>query len=172
MVFMRRLSALVTFIAVVSSCRIATAQTCASPVGWQPDPKFPPSLVIDTCTGDNSGASLICGGVHDRVGPMYVLRSTFVNANQTATQVTLSGGGPGFDPVMYMTSASGGCGANQETCFPSGDTGFPMSVVGIPDGDWLILVTAFDQNAPGSCGQVALGTNGSFPVTLEHFSID
>jgi len=32
-------------------------------------------------------------------------------------------------------------------------------------------VTAFGQNAPGTCGPVTLTSNGSFPVTLTEFTI-
>jgi hypothetical protein len=148
----------------------ASAQTCAAPEAWRPPPAGD-ARAVDTCNGDDSGAALMCGGTQDRVGPVYVFRTTFA-PQRTFTTVTISGGGAGFDPVMFMTPAAGGCGANQETCNPSGDTGFPIASADVPDGDWLILVTAFGQNAPGTCGPVALSSNGSSPVTLTGFTID
>ena len=151
------------------ACMSASAQTCASPEAWRPGP-VGAALLVDTCDGDNSGAALMCAGVQDRVGPVYVFRSTFA-PQRTFNILTLSGASAGFDPVMFMTPAAGGCGANQETCNPSGDTGFPIATVDVPDGDWLILVTAFGQNAPGTCGPVTLTTDGSYPVTLMQFSI-
>ena len=149
----------------------AQAQTCASPASWQPPAPSGNQLQVDTCSGDDSGSALLCGGSYDRVGPVYVIRSIFATP-RTFTTITLSGGAAGFDPVMFMTPTAGGCGANQETCFPSGDTGFPISTTDVPDGDWLILVTAFGQNLPGSCGSIALASNGSVPVTLTRFTVD
>jgi hypothetical protein len=147
----------------------ASAQTCASPEAWQP-PAQGDSKDVNTCSGDASGAALMCGGTQDRVGPVYVFRSNFT-AEGSATTITLSGAAAGFDPVMFMTPAAGGCGANQETCNPSGDTGAGINRTDIPNGEWLIFVTAFGQNAPGTCGPVTLTANGSFPVTLTNFTV-
>jgi hypothetical protein len=159
------------FVLIVAASAPVYAQTCASPDAWQPT-GWGDSWGFDTCTGDTSGASLMCGGVHDRVGPVYVALSHF-NSNRQFSRITLAGATAGFDPVMYMTSAAGGCGANQEGCFPSGDTGSPMHSADIPNGDWLILVTAFEQNTPGSCGFVTLTSDGPFtPVTLQRFTVD
>jgi hypothetical protein len=147
----------------------ASAQTCAAPEGWQPPPGGD-SRNVDTCAGDNTGAALMCGGTQDRSGPVYVFHSQF-SAGRTFTTVTLSGAAAGFDPVMFMTPFAGGCGANQETCNPSGDTGFPIATADVPDGDWLIFVTSFGQNAPGTCGPITITSNGSFPVTLTNFTV-
>jgi hypothetical protein len=148
---------------------LASAQTCTAPRPWQGSDDGI-SLALDTCDGDSTGAALMCGGTQDRVGPVYVLRST-INSNRGFTEIALSGAAPGFDPVMFMTPATGGCGANQETCFPSGDTGAPIRSADVPDGDWLILITAFGQNAPGTCGPVTL-TAGPLPVSLVRFTVD
>jgi hypothetical protein len=167
---MKHESIVVAFVALAASASMpVSAQTCMSPEAWRPSPSGA-ARVVDTCAGDNSGAALMCGGTQDRVGPVYVLRATFASP-RTFNTLTLSGGGAGFDPVMFMTPAAGGCGANQETCNPSGDTGFPIATNDVPDGDWLILVTAFGQNAPGTCGPVTLTSIGSFPVTLTEFTI-
>jgi hypothetical protein len=146
-----------------------SAQTCASGDPWQPAAAGG-SRSVDTCAGDNSGAALMCGGTQDRVGPVYVFHSVF-SAGRTFTTISLSGAAAGFDPVMFMTPTAGGCGANQETCNPSGDTGFPIATADVPDGDWLIFVTAFGQNAPGTCGPITITSTGSFPVTLTNFTV-
>jgi hypothetical protein len=157
------------FALAASSSMSVSAQTCAAPEAWRPPPAGE-ARVVDTCNGDNSGAALMCGGTQDRVGPVYVFRATFAPP-RTFTTLSLGGTSAGFDPVMFMTPTAGGCGANQETCNPSGDTGFPIATADVPDGDWLILVTAFGQNAPGTCGSVTLTSNGSYPVTLTEFTI-
>ena len=146
-----------------------SAQTCASGDVWQP-PAAGDFRSVDTCTGDATGSALMCGGTQDRVGPVYVFHSNF-SASRTFTTITLSGAAAGFDPVMFMTPAAGGCGANQETCNPSGDTGLGMATADVPNGDWLIFVTAFGQNAAGTCGPITITSDGSFPVTLTNFTV-
>jgi hypothetical protein len=153
----------------------AFAQSCASPSAWQP-PAAGDSRTGNTCLpaaggqGDDSGSALICGGLHDRKGPVYAFASTF-SAGRTFTTLALSGGAAGFDPVMYMTPAAGGCGANQETCSPSGDAGVGIATADVPDGSWIIFVTAADIDNAGACGAFTLTSNGSFPVTLTNFTV-
>lgn len=148
----------------------ASAQTCAFPEILQIPSPTGASRSANTCSGDAAGSVLMCGGTQDRVGPVYVFHSTFT-ASRTFTTITLSGGAAGFDAVMFMTPTSGGCGANQETCNPSGDTGVGIATGDVPNGDWLIFVTAFGQNAPGACGPITISTDGSFPVALMNFTV-
>lgn len=159
-------------VAGTSSMSASAALTCGSPTDWQP-PASGDSVSATTClpSGDDSGSALICGGLHDRKGPVAVYHSNFTSG-RTFTTISLSGGAAGFDPVMYMTPAAGGCGANQETCNPSGDSGVPMLTADVPNGDWLIFVTAADINNAGACGDFTLTANGSFPVTLTNFSVN
>jgi hypothetical protein len=147
----------------------ASAQTCASPLVWQPlagGGSAPGTLT--TCGGDTTATSY-CAGNQSAVGPAMVFHSTF-SASRTFTAITLSGGAAGFDPVMYMTAFANGCGTNA-ACGPSGDTGFPIGTADVTDGDWYIIVTAAGIDAANSCGAFGLSTNGTFPVTLQNFTV-
>jgi hypothetical protein len=162
---------LVTAFGVVAACAVgapASAQTCASPQAWQPD-VLGETLVGDTCAGDNTATNPFCGSAHARPGPIYVVRSTF-NAGRTFTSITTGGATATFNPVIYFTSAAGGCGANQETCTISGGD-VPITSADVPDGDWLIMVSAADIDPDGACGTFQLISNGSFPVTLTNFTV-
>jgi hypothetical protein len=151
----------------------AVAQTCADPYRWQPPPEpAQPALGGTTCSGDTT-ASGYCGGNFDAPGPAFVILSTFTS-NRTATRLSLTGGGAGFDPVVYFSPASSPCGSNA-ACGATTDTGTPIDLSGagdVPDGDWFIIVTAASIDGAGACGQFALQANGSFPVALQSFSVD
>lgn len=152
----------------------ATAQTCASPRAWQPPPEgSQPALTGTTCSGDTTAPGY-CGGNFDAPGPAYVIRSTFA-AGHTATTLALGGGAAGFDPVVYFSAASSGCGANA-ACGATTDISTPINVADasgdVQNGDWFIIVTAASIDAAGACGAFTLTTNGSFPVSLQSFSVD
>ncbi len=152
----------------------ASAQTCGGtgPLPWQPDAGGAPTINGDTCGGDTTAGGY-CAGNFDAPGPAYILASTFA-AGHTATSVTLGGGGAGFDPVVYFTAASGGCGTNS-ACGATGDNTTPINVTDgsgdVSNGDWLIVVTAATIDGAGSCGAFSLTTNGTFPVTLQDFTV-
>jgi hypothetical protein len=151
----------------------ASAQTCAGPQAWQPNQTGEPSISGTTCGGDTT-ATGYCGGNFDAPGPAYVIRSTFA-AGHTATSITLSGGGAGFDPVVYFSPASSPCGSNA-ACGATTDTATPINATDgsgdVANGDWFIVVTAASIDSAGACGNFTLAANGTFPVSLQNFSVD
>lgn len=147
----------------------ASAQTCVSPTVWQPGAAGGSAPgTLNTCGGDTTATSY-CAGNQSAQGPAVVFHSVF-SASRTFTTITLGGGAAGFDPVMYMTAFASGCGTNA-ACGPSGDTGFPIATADVTDGDWYIIVTAAGIDNPAACGAFTLGTNGTFPVTLQNFTV-
>lgn len=151
----------------------ASAQTCASPRAWQPDASGNPPISGTTCGGDTTAPGY-CGGNFDAPGPAYVIKSTFA-AGHTAQTLTLGGGAAGFDPVVYFSAASSPCGTNA-ACGATSDTATPVNVRDasgdVQNGDWFIVVTAASIDAAGACGPFTLTTNGTFPVSLQSFSVN
>lgn len=155
----------------VAACAVslsASAQTCALPTGWQPPPAGG-TQPGNTCGGDNTGTNPFCGSAHARPGPIAVFRSTFTSG-RSFNSITVSGATATFNPVLYFTATAGGCGANQETCTISGGD-IPITSADVPDGDWLIMVSAADIDPDGACGAFTITSDGSFPVTLTSFSV-
>lgn len=146
----------------------ATAQTCVSPILWPPAPAGGSIETHTTCGGDVTATSY-CAGNQSAPGPAVVFHTVFASA-RTFTEISLSGGSSGLDPVMYMSAFADGCGTNA-ACGRSGDNAFPMSDADIPDGDWYLIVTAAGIDSAGACGFFGLSTNGSFPVVLQEFTI-
>lgn len=144
----------------------AAAQTCGGPEGWQP-PASGDSRSGTTCGGDATAAGY-CGGNLDAPGPAYVFTSTFA-AGRTFNNMTLTGGA-GYDAVMYVSSQAGGCGTNA-ACTATGDTSAAIPTGDIPDGTYFIVVTAATFDNPGSCGTFTITSDGSFPVTLQDFTV-
>ncbi len=144
----------------------AGAQTCAAPLAWQPDATGNPPISGTTCGGDTTAGGY-CGGNFDAPGPAYVIKSTFA-ASRTFQKISLTGSG--FDPVIYMSRVSDGCGVNAG-CGPTGDPGAPISTADVPDGDWFIIVTAANFDSAGACGTFNASTEGTFPVTLQNFTV-
>ena len=145
----------------------ASAQTCAGPFSWQP-PAAGNTISGDTCGQDTTAAGY-CAGNFDAPGPAYVIQSTF-DGTRTFGTINLNGGGAGFDPVIYMTAVAGGCGTNA-ACGPTGDSTVDVQTGDVPDGDWFIVVTAASINGAGACGTFDLISDGSFPVSLQEFSV-
>ena len=146
----------------------ASAQTCGGPVEWQPDAAGLPTITGTTCGQDVTAAGY-CAGNFDAPGPAYVIQSTF-DGTRTFTNINLDGGAAGFDPVIYMSAVAGGCGTNA-ACGPTGDSTVDVLTDDVPNGDWFIIVTAASINGPGACGDFTLASNGSFPVSLQEFSV-
>lgn len=146
----------------------ASAQTCAGPTAWQPDAGGLPTISGDTCGQDTTAAGY-CAGNFDAPGPAYVIQSTF-DASRTFTNINLDGGAAGFDPVVYMSAVAGGCGTNA-ACGPTGDSTVDVLTGDVPDGDWFIVVTAASINGAGACGAFTLASNGTFPVSLQEFTV-
>jgi hypothetical protein len=132
------------------------AQTCAAPDTFQPPPGGE-SLSGTTCSGDTT-ATGYCGSL-PAPGPAYVIESTF-GPNRTFQNISYLGG-PGYDAVVYVSSVADGCGTNA-ACVPMDQ---------IPDGTFFIIVTAGPSDPSGACGTFNLTVDGSFPVTLQAFSV-
>jgi len=144
----------------------AAAQTCGGPTTWQP-PAGGSNVSGSTCGGDTTAAGY-CGGNLDAPGPAYVIRSDFA-AGRTFGTITLTGGA-GYDAVMYISSLAGGCGTNA-ACTATGDTGAGIPTGDVPDGQYFIVVTAATFDNPASCGAFVITSDGSFPVTLQDFTV-
>jgi hypothetical protein len=147
----------------------ATAQTCTDPHLWQP-PVGGETLPGLTSCGQDATAGGFCNGNYDAPGPAYVLKSTFA-AGRTFQNITLgSVAGAGFDPLLLMSAEGGGCGTNA-ACGPVGSAATPIHTADVPDGVWYIIVTAASIDQVGACGTFSLSTEGTFPVTLQNFTV-
>jgi len=145
----------------------AFAQTCASPVQWQP-PAGGDSKTGTLCGGTDSVA-LYCGGLDSAGKNDAIYQSTFAaNGSRTFNNITLTG--TGFTPVMYVYS--GGC-ATGDGCLGSGDASTPIpNDASIGAGTFFIAVTAAASDAAGACGQYTIAADGTFPVTVQSFSVE
>ena len=147
----------------------ATAQTCAAPASWTPDAGGTPDIVgATTCGQETNNGGGFCGGNFDAPGPAYVIQTTFA-ASRTFNNINIENA-TGFGGAVYMSSVANGCGVNA-ACGPTGAPGAPIITGDVQNGDWYIIVTAANFDAPGACGTFDLTTDGSFPVTLQDFSI-
>jgi hypothetical protein len=143
----------------------AAAQTCTAPTAWQPPPAGS-SVTGTTCGGDTTAAGY-CGGNLDAPGPAYVISSTFNSG--TFTNISLTGGA-GYDAVMYISASATGCGTNA-ACTATGDTGAAIPSTDVPNGSYFIIVTAATFDTAGQCGTFTISSDGSFPVSLQDFSV-
>lgn len=145
----------------------ASAQTCEAPFAWQP-PTTGDTISATTCGQEDENGGGFCGGNFGAPGPAYVIQSTF-DGTRTFNNVTISDVA-GFGGAVYMSSVANGCGANA-ACGPTGSPGAPIPTADVQDGSWFIIVTAADFDGVGACGTFTLTSDGSFPVTLQDFSI-
>lgn len=147
----------------------ASAQTCAAPFPWQPNDAGTPDIIAATTCGQeaNNGGGF-CGGNFGAPGPAFVIQSTFA-ATRTFNNITIENVA-GFGGAVYMSSVANGCGVNA-ACGPTGSPGAPIVTGDVQNGDWYIIVTAADFDGVGACGTFDLTTDGSFPVSLQDFSI-
>ena len=76
--------------------------------------------------------------------------------------------------MVYFSAASAGCGTNA-ACGATTDTGTPINAADgtgdVQNGDWLIVVTAASIDGANACGNFTLTANGTFPVTLQDFTV-
>lgn len=131
------------------------AQTCATPVMF-PDPAFP--YVSGNTGWGEYDLPAVCGQF-SAPGPSFVFR---VNIDGwMSTQIRLEGGGPGFNPVMYITDGAQACGVGD--CQASGEVGVPIQTGDLPPGTHWLIVTADDFNSPGAQGDFFLTIDGLPP---------
>lgn len=145
----------------------AKGQTCASPAIWQPMPS-----AIDfsgTTCGHEKGLISICQGGFGMPGEAYVAR-IFVDDFGTYSSITFQGGA-GYTISAFLVPVSDGC-MNDAPCTTTADGTTPMSHADIPPGEFYVIITGADFDPPGACGPFTVLRDGSFPVTLQHFSID
>lgn len=134
----------------------AYAQTCTMPVAWPSPMGNPAALSFSTC-GHESGAPILCGGNFDNVGPNVVLRFFY---DGSARHIWMSGGGPGFDPMMFVSDSMRGCADGME-CLSIGGVTDPMRLDKLQRHQfyWLTVAAAsIDQH--GACGPVSLSSDG------------
>ena len=116
------------------------AQTCASPLTWNPDAGGNPIQNGTTCGGTDS-VSLFCGALDSAGKPDVVYKVTLAapGASRTATSITISGGGAGFTPTMNMYSDA--CNT-ADACAQNGDPVSPLPLAGVPAGTYFLTVSA------------------------------
>jgi len=125
--------------------------------------------VTDLCAGSDSVA-LYCSFL-DSAGKNDGIYQINLAAGFTATSISVSGAAAGFNPVVYLYSAA--C-ATGDSCAASGDSGTPLSLTtpAVPPGAYFLSVTAAAADASGACGTTTMTTNGTFPVSLQNFSVE
>lgn len=147
---------------------VAFAQTCGTPGTWTPGPDgSPPTDPVNLCNGSDSVA-LFCDFL-DSAGKNDAIYQINLVAGYTAQTITVSGAAQGFNPVTYLYSA--GC-ATGGGCVQSGDAGTALPLAGTAAGTYFLAVSAASSDAAGACGTVSLSTNGTFPVSLQSFSVE
>lgn len=145
----------------------ASAQTCADTFGWQPPPTGD-TISNTTCGQETNNGGGFCGGNFGAPGPAFVIQSEFT-AGRTFGSISITDVA-GFGGAVYMTRVADGCGV-AAGCGPTGGPGSDILTADVPDGEWFIIVTAADFDSPDACGTFTLTADGSFPVTLQDFSI-
>lgn len=148
----------------------ALAQTCASPSSWNPDAAGNPVQAGTTCGGTDS-VSLFCSALDSAGKPDVVYQITLAapGATRTATSITIAGGAAGFTPTMNMYSDA--CNT-ADACVQNGDPTSPLPLGAVPAGTYFLTVSATSFDAAGACGAFSMATNGTFPVSLQNFSVE
>lgn len=116
----------------------AQAQTCGSPLTMLPD-----SIVEATSCG---GQPFAGGAVS---GPGAVFDFTL----DRPSSVTFGAAANLFSPSVCVMTA-GDCGIG--TCLATGENGAPVTMDGLPEGSYWIIVTASPFDTPGACGAFEL----------------
>lgn len=162
-----KMTCLALLVAGVLGSGAAFAQTCGAPGSWNPDASGAPPVVTDLCAGSDS-VSLYCA-LLDSAGKNDGIYQINLVAGYTAQTISVSGAAAGFDPVVYLYTAA--C-ATGDGCVASGEASVPLSLSGIAPGAYFLAVTAASSNAAGSCGTTTMTTDGTFPVSLQNFSVE
>lgn len=143
------------------------AQTCAAPNSWTPDAAGSPSVSADLC-GATDEVALFCDFL-DSAGKNDAIWQINIAAGFTATSISVSGTAAGFNPVLYMYSSACSVGSS---CFETGSDGAPLQLGAAAPGAYFLGASAASSDAAGACGSVTLATNGTFPVSLQEFSVE
>lgn len=154
--------------AVVATCFTVSvaAQTCASPLSYNTPPSAP-TATGDTCAASDAVA-LYCGSL-DSSGKNDVVYQINVGASKTATQITITGGGAGFTPSLFIYSDACNTANN---CLATGDTSTPADLSGVGPGTYYMAISAGPSEAAGACGTYAITADGTLPVKLQNFSVN
>jgi hypothetical protein len=143
----------------------AGAQTCASPFVWQTDLAGAPP-VNDTTCGHETGIAGLCNATN-APSAAYVAQVN-ITAGGTFTDITFTGGA-GYTIATGLVPLASGCG--DHPCTTVGDGTTHMLHGDIPPGQYYLIVTGADFDAPGSCGTFTMSANGTLPVTLQNFTV-
>ena len=162
-----KMTCLALLVAGVLGSGAAFAQTCAAPGSWNPDASGQPSVTVDLCAGSDSVA-LFCQFL-DSAGKNDGIYQITLSGAYTATTISVSGGTATFNPVTYLYSDA--C-TTANSCVQSGDAGTPIPLAGTAAGTYFLAVTAAPSDGAGACGQPTMTTNGTFPVSLQNFSVE
>lgn len=127
------------------------AQTCNAPAVWPANGQ----LFNGTTCGGEHVAEFFCNGLYGNPGPNFVVR---IYLNHTATAITLTGGGGGFDPMMYLAKGADSC--DSAACVGEGDSATPINLAGIPPGYYWLFIAASEQDETGACGSFVLTADG------------
>ena len=112
--------------------------------------------------------TLYCGAL-DSSGKNDGIYQITLAAGFTATSISVSGAAAGFNPLLVMYTA--GC-ATGDGCFQTGDAANPLPLAGALPGSYFLSTTAVATDAAGACGTTTMTTNGTFPVSLQNFSVE
>jgi hypothetical protein len=145
----RRFAQAVCCAGVLAAGTPATAQQCDSPITIQDD-----VIDGDTCTGTPVAASF-CGGTLDNPGPNLVY--SFRIAAPIHGSISISGGGPGFDPSMYLGTPENACSGGP--CIAAGNISSSISLDGLAIGEYDLVIAAASGSQAGSCGPFQLVLN-------------
>jgi hypothetical protein len=162
-----KMTCLALLVAGVLGSGAAFAQTCGAPGSWNPDAAGNPPVDTDLCAGSDSVA-LYCQFL-DSAGKNDGIYQINLVAGYSATTIGVSGAAAGFNPVIYLYTAA--C-ATGDGCVQSGDSGTPIPLAGTAPGAYFLAVTAAASDATGACGVTQMTTNGTFPVSLQNFSVE
>jgi hypothetical protein len=170
---MKKILGLAALTASIFGCSTAFAQqTCAAPGSWIPDATGNPALVGDTCGGSSEFISLCQLGTSDNPHPERIYRVVLAAAGpaRTATSVTVAGGNASFTPLAGIYG--GDCNNNSDNCAQVAAAGESFPLAAVAAGTYFLAVTAASFDAPNACGPFTLTTNGTFPVSLQNFSVE
>lgn len=147
----------------------AFAQTCAAPAVWQPRSQWVGVPVSGTTCGHETGLVSICSGGQGMPGQAYVARLTTDGA-AVFSQITFTGGA-GYTISAYLVPVAEGC-VNDAACTTVGDGTTPILHSDIPPGDYFLMISGADFDAPGACGSFVVAIDGNLPVALKRFTVE